>query len=705
MKRILLFLVCFLITAASQAETIRVPFQYLLPDGRDPMLRGQWDKISFPITVLDHQQANAIQLSLTLSHSGNIELANLWLNLGEKPLANIQLHPSGEPQQIKVTLPPELLSRYGNMMTISVRHQLPASLTMTEQRIDASEAVTEILASQSFYELDYRDTNSSPTLATLAGLIKSGQLHGQTLTIVNLLGDNPQAALTVASHLVQGWTLRSGSDQYQYAYDNLIGSDSGLSSNSSALSDSDKVQLVFGLPENLRHQHAIPDTMTDSIHGPFLAVFRQPETRQWRLIISGRNAAELLQASRYFATPDYILPPQAFTQISEQPLVRPMQMASQDHFRIGMFTQQKQFGDEPLMLPLMMPANMLVNQDENAQINLVLRHPKVDPGEAAMIIRVNGEYANSMPIRASFWRHTQHYRLTFPMRQLRPGLNTVSVELYGPEQRVTYNQGSSYMPFIAQIDSHSTLKLGAWVNYLAEYEHQLPPEQLLFLSANNGRDAQFTLHYEQDSTLSAVWQLLSHLTHQARQPMTDLLLTTTLQQVRPVNLTFDVGRENRGTESSVTDQTGVFNRLRQFLLHTMNADSTGEADSVDAGSVDADNRIQPAAFYQFSQSQPVLSMQGQADSMARLTTDINGWRNIFFSAMDEAALNEEMALYLSQEHPASSGSIELAVHRYQDDLQLARAGFIAYPYMLPLLLLLLILPLALLMHRSLEKTR
>lgn len=184
-----------------------------------------------------------------------------------------------------------------------------------------------------------------------------------------------------------------------------------------------------------------------------------------------------------------------------------------------------------------------------------------------MVIRVNGDYANSMPLRASRWRETQHYRLAFPMNQLRPGLNKVSVELYGPEQIDSYS--ATTVPFIAKIEGSSAIRLGAWVNYLTKFDHQLPADQLLFLADNNGSDSQVTLNFEQPSQLNAVWQLLSHLTHQARRPMNELLVTDNTSQQRPINLTFEVGNSAKATAPAGQESDGLLSYVRHNLLMTM----------------------------------------------------------------------------------------------------------------------------------------
>ncbi|MGR5062998.1 cellulose biosynthesis cyclic di-GMP-binding regulatory protein BcsB [Photobacterium sp. DNB22_13_2] len=688
MKRYLILICSLLFSTISIAQTVNVPLSFVLQEGQDATLRGQWDKISFPLTLLDSQEVTGIKISLSLVHSGNIDLAHLWVNLGNKPIANIQLQPNGESQQIVVNLSQALLKRYGNLMTISVRHQLPASLSLTEQRIEASEAVTEILAKQSFFELNFTEKNIESTLADFSALIMSGQLHDQPVQLVSHISDNSQAALSIASQLIQGWTLRSGSKSYEYQY---IAQQDRVTSNS-------QIQLLYGLPEQLATTNTLPSDYLAGIQGPFLALVKQSNSKKYVFVVSGRNEQELLEATAYFANPDFPLPNHKYAVVSRYQQSDKTQLQSKGKYTISQFTPQQEFGQEPLVLPVMMPANSLFSPDENAHINLVLAHPSVLPGEAAMVIRVNGDYANSMPLRASRWRETQHYRLAFPMNKLRPGLNKVSVELYGPEQIDSFN--ATTMPFIAEVEENSAIRFGAWVNYLTKFDHQLPADQLLFITDNNGRDTQITLNYSEPSQLAAVWQLLSHITLQARRPMTEILVTENTSQQRPVNLTFDVGNTDVNSLPIGNEKNDLFTSLRHSLLNTMANMQNGSSKQVTGG----ESTIAGASnFYQYRANQGGWQAKSQIDQLAKLTTASNGWRNIIFNADTEAALNQEIHIYLNQRVSHDHGEIELAFSDLAADKELARSGFIAYPYSLPLLLVLLLLPLTLLIHRQLEK--
>ncbi|KLV02525.1 hypothetical protein ABT58_03130 [Photobacterium aphoticum] len=674
--------------ATRGTKTVKVPLSVLLPQGRDTTLRGQWDKISFPLTILETQRANDIQITLSMTHSGQIDIANLWVSLGQKALATIQLQPNGAPQQVVISLTPELLARFGNILTIAVRHQLPNSLSLSEQRVEAAEAVTELLAEHSFFELSYTPTDAAPTLATAEALMRSGQMYNHAIQLVSLLPDTAPSDLTLAGMLVQGWTLRSGSDSYQYRFYSA--------ERTPTAGNRSQIQLIYGLQDALRQHTNLPDDYLNAINGPYMALHHHQG--HWQLILSGRNEQELLDAGRHFANPAQPLPQYSYGLISPQAVAQQPQVSSGSRYPVQLFTQQLHFGDEPLVLPLMMPANFLVNDGETSYVNLVLSHPKVTPGEAAMVLRVNGDYANSMPLRASYWRSKQHYRMNFPMTLLRPGLNNISIELYGPEQSHAMSQTGNIVPFTADIAATSAIQLGSWVNYLTQFEQQLPADQLLFITEKNGRDSQLTVDFAEDSELGDIWQLLSRLTLQAREPMTELLITDNDKQLRPFNLAFHVGTHSHsgtlGTMTTGNTATTTSNDLRQILLALM-ANSRHAEEEITAA--------QAQGFFQYPTSASPWSAGLSAEGFATLTTQKNGWRTINFSTANEASLQKEMAIYLSQPVQPTRGIIELTLPSREGDLQLLRAGFIAYPFSLPLLIFSLVLVLALILFRGLEK--
>ncbi len=688
MNKFIIFFISFLIASFASAETVQVPLTYLLQDSRDPVLRGQWDKLSFPLTILDTQQADSVRISLALKHSGNIDKATIWLNLGDKPLANIQLQPDSEQQQIVANLTPTLLAKYGNQLTLSVRHLLPPSLSMTQQRIAASEAITEILVEQSFFELAYSENAVKPTLASFAELIRSGQVYQHDIQLESLLTSNSDTSLSVASLLVQGWTLRSGSDKYRFSYHHP-------ESNPIAKHQPANVRLVYGTQSQLEARSMLPTQYLNAIQGPFLGLYKPVAQNDWILVVSGRSENEVVQAAQHFAIPSYELPKQLFALVSKHQPMNRKGLESNQSYQIGMLTRQQQFGDEPLMLPLMMPANIMVNKEETAQLNLLLTHPKVNPGEAAMVIRINGDYANSIPLRASLWRSAQHYRLTFPMDKLHSGLNTVSVELYGPEQVSYFDQGAAYQPFTASLSPTSAINLGAWVTYIPAGRQQISADELLIVAANNGKQSQLTLNYEQLSELSEIWQLISFISHKAHQPMLDLLLTTNKKQTKPINLVFTVGEQYPISEmASSPAKTGFINQTRQNLLSIMNNSGLPSSNTQTA--------LFSSQYFQYSNNPPFRNNESRETSLGVVSTKPgSNWSQIEFIAADSKQLTSNMEIYLSQQTIPAKGAIQLAIPSYGNDIQLARAGFINYPYSLPLFLLCLIFPLALLIQRSL----
>ncbi|WP_299017940.1 cellulose biosynthesis cyclic di-GMP-binding regulatory protein BcsB [uncultured Photobacterium sp.] len=671
----------------AQAEAVKVPLSFLLPDGRTPILRGQWDKISFPLRILNNQQAEKIRISLALKQSKNILQTTLRLNLGDKPLATIQLEPSRTQKKIIAELTPEHLVQYGNQLILSANHRLPPTLNVTQKRVEASEAATEILLDQSFFELTYSEKPYNQTLSGFTQLIKSGQIHEHSIKLESALPGYSDTSLSIASLLVQGWTLRSCSDKYQFSYHPIHTYQENTTPN---------VRLIYGTQTQLQTNPTIPSQYLREIRGPFLALYRDKKQNSWLFIVSGRDESEVVNAAQHFATPGYELPKQAFTLVGSHQPQQKSKLTSNRRYPIGHFSTQQQFGDEPLTLPLLMPANILVNKEETAQLNLLLKHPKIIPGEAAMVVRINGDYANSTPLRASYWRDSQHYRLTFPMDKLQPGLNTLSIELYGPTQKISLTEKLRYQPFTASISPESNLKLGAWVTYLPSHKERVNAKELLVMATDNGRQSQLTLNYPEPSTLPEVWQLISHVSLNARQPMPELLLTKEPLQSRPLNLSFNIGNAyQQALSANNMKEVSYINLARQYILSKMNNSELFLTDSQPSQPI--------SPFFQYDRNPVYSNHQTKiSDTFGIISVEEeSGWSEITFTATDNTQLKDKIDDYLNQPNLQHSGAIRQAMPNYQDDIQLVRAGFIYHPYLLPLLVFGLIVPLALFIHRRL----
>ncbi|QFI36792.1 cellulose biosynthesis cyclic di-GMP-binding regulatory protein BcsB [Moritella marina ATCC 15381] len=693
MKNFILILLGFILsftvfaeTKTTKSTTVKVPLTYIMPAERTAKLQGQWDKLTLPLIILENQNVEKMRLYLTLSHSEHVTNSTVWLHLNNSPLANIKLPPKKGTQQITVNLTPELLTQTNNQLTIAVHHQLPSSIDDARQNKEIS---TEIIAKQSFYELSYRKNNTQPTLANFMHLIQSGQANAKAINLDSLFTTNSDTSLSIASLLVQGWTLRSGSDKYKFNYQSSYNKLKHIKNNQLK----SKTQLIYGTKAQLKNHTGLPNKLINAITGPFIATSPYQSNNNV-LVISGINESDVKVAAQYFATANNLLPKQAHFLVTNLPTKISNKVVNEHQYHLNSLTSQQEFGPEPLVVPLIMPANFIVNQGEIAQLNLQLTHPKVTPGEAEMVLRVNGERINSMPLRASYWRTTQHYRLTFPMATLKAGMNHINIAVTGLNNTANLTQQLEYSPYILSLSPTSTLKLGAWVRYQLGNSHQVNANELLIITNDDGSNAQLSLNYPTTSGFTEIWQLISAITHQARQSMPALLLTTNSKQTRPVNLIFNLTNQPTITPTTNTQvERNIVDRLRTYLLNMMQQPHH---------ETNQDNNANARVLYKSPQTIDRGTPKIFASTVREHDT---GELKVYFQADGNTQMTNKIADFLASEsinkNAVNSALIMPEPSSFRDELQLLRAGLISHPYFMPLLILCLILPLGLLFQQRL----
>lgn len=685
-----LFLLNKTYAAKSNDSTVSIPMDFLLTDKNDIQLRGQWDAVSFPIPILEHQEASEIEIALSLSHSGNIDMANIWLSLGSKRLAAINLEPNGEMQQIKITLLPDHLEKYKNVMTLNVQHQLPRSLSLAEHRVDAAEAITNLVASESYIKIKYKAVDLQPTLSHIDNLIRSGQLHNTEIKLISFLADDDKMSLTNAGLFVQGWTLRSGTDRYNFQYHNYHQDTKGARK-----AIKDKFSIIYGLHSDLADKKLIPKNFINNINGPFIGTFKNKG--RWTLVVSGKNKKELLDASRFFSHPQIRLPQQPYSIVSLSDYPRSTTISRNTKYPLTSFIQQKQFGTQPLTIPLRMPTNFLVNKDELSHINLMLTHPKVMPGEAAMVLRVNGKFANSMPLRSSYWRTNQHYRLSFPMDMLEGGVNEISLELYGPEQPSSLDAYPALpsRPFIAEIGTSSTIAFGGWVNYIKNSQKKISINQLLFLTMDNGKYTQINIANNTQEINQSIWMLLAHLTDRAKHPLSEISITKSSVQTKPFMVNFNIEQENITNNSLPIKNQTVVDEVRNTLIYNM----IERPHQIENSEIYSENQF---VFNQTDNYWPSQSVS--SDSFSELITIRNGGKIINFNAQNDREMFDKFSSYLNDDTSKIDGEIEVAISDLKSDNALIKSIFILYPYSMAAFIFFLLICFTFVLNSNLRRT-
>jgi len=513
-------LFCLLLSSHAIAEKkVTVPLTYATDHQGDIVMRGQSQMINLPISILDGQKVEKIQLSLAVFNNNEVDKSLLWISNGNRLLANIELKQRSQYQQLDISIPPELISKRKSSLNLRIQHisNDPAHI------VNATALSTVINASQSNYSLTYIEKRSleSQTLLSFNEMIRSGQGHGMPVNLMSLVEDNQELSMGIAASLVQGWTLKSGSEDYQFDYQKSPISSIKITSPT----------IVYGTREHLLNAGWIDLETHNSISGPYLKTGKNPKGIEWLLVISGNSLMEVKRASQVFANNIRRMPGRSSIVIKVDDVIKDEELKSAEKYFISEFTDQKELTDSPLELSLVMPSNILFSRDDHAKLNLLLQHSRVSPGEGSMILRVNGRYANSLPLRSSYWRETQHYRINIPMRDFKPGINQVSVQIYGPVD--ARNQQRRFNVFMSE---KSNVQLSSWVTFIPTEDHNVSPIDFLAMADERGKKTQVTIDSNNKEQRKKLWRLLSHVSLHSHKVMPDLLITNDEKQRRQLHI-------------------------------------------------------------------------------------------------------------------------------------------------------------------------
>ncbi|MGF1766888.1 cellulose biosynthesis cyclic di-GMP-binding regulatory protein BcsB [Enterovibrio makurazakiensis] len=516
-KFIIAFLLLF--ACAVQAEkTVKVPLTYAMDTKEDIVLRGQSQIMPIPISILDGQEVENVRLSLAIYNNNIVDSTVLWLAAGNRSLANIEVKQRHQFQYIEATFPAGLLSKENPSLNLRIQH-LSNDPNLV---IDTTGLNTTINVKASFYELNYQEsgTVNQKTLASFEEMMRSGQHHDAPIHMISAITDS-DLSLSLAAYLVQGWTLKSGSEDYQFDY--RMESKYGERRLGPV--------IVYGTSDALLNAGWVDQETHKAVSGPYLGIGDSTKGDEWLLIISGKNEREVKRAAKVFANNMRRFPERGSMVVVNEDNVIDRSLKSEATYLMSEFTEQTDLTDSPLELDLVMPSNILFSDEDNAKINLLLSHSRVAPGAGSMILRVNGEYANSLPLRSSYWRDSQHYRLNIPMRKFSPGINRVSVEIYGPVD--VQNQDRRFAVYMSE---KSNLRLSSWVKFIPTEGHKVSAHDFFAIADDCGKQAQISVDKKDPVQLANLWRLLSYVSHRTHKAMPGLMITGETEQRRPFHI-------------------------------------------------------------------------------------------------------------------------------------------------------------------------
>ncbi|GGB41316.1 cellulose synthase BcsB subunit [Roseibium aquae] len=387
---------------------------YIVPD-QQLQLRGEIDRRSWSV-VLTRAQA-ASPASLTLGYQNSVfvapEFSELSLSVNGEPILRETISSPDTPRNLRAEIPAGLLQAGRNTFDLSARqrHRTDCSVESTFQ------LWTDIKTADSFLSFEDPAANRFGEIADLAaigndpqglteivivapGLDEAGYRDAlfQLTQTIALIIDMPRPSVSVTSSpkgTPAELTVYFGTDAQLAPFEELSGSLGSAPSAGFVDSPSDGRQFLLVTGGTL----AELEEAVNRIGAVAAQVNDDREAGSLRTQNRFAPAPPLIETARRFALSDVGIPTQEFSG--------------------RLFRAQFEFG---------LPADFYADAYGYFQILLDAAYaPSVRPG-SALSIYVNGNIAANVPINQVGGSIMNKFPVSVPMRNARPGLNTVTIE-------------------------------------------------------------------------------------------------------------------------------------------------------------------------------------------------------------------------------------------------------------------------------------
>ncbi|NLS13000.1 cellulose biosynthesis cyclic di-GMP-binding regulatory protein BcsB [Vibrio sp. SM6] len=560
----------------SSAWALTVPLNFASGIDAQTVLRGESQSVDIPFELLKNEAIENLELTLAVYNNNPILSSQLWLFQAGLPLAQVELEQVDRYQYINMVVPKSVFSEPNAVLTVQIKHTVPSGA----EWLDSSQLVTTISNTDSFYRLTSEQSTMplGNTLANFEKMLRNGYFHRHTVHLQSVGDNTAPTSLSHAAMLVQGLTLRAGFELSSLHYN------SALTEHVASMKQNDEnktkaqlstLTLWFGTKAALIENNRLSQAAAAAITGPYIGLHPDSEFESYQLVISGNNETQLAQAIHFFSSHHSSLPNQTYTTSMPMKTIATRYVEPTISYPMAYFTSQQNLTGVPLNFQVHIPANTVMDSSAIAKMNLLLTHPKVQPGDGNLVIRVGGEYASSVRLRSSIWREQQHYRLNISMAHFRPGLNDITIEVFGPAQN-----DESLNAFPVLMAEQSNLVLAPWLNYVPTEGHNVTAHDFLALSDQFGANAQIIVDSSAADQQQLLWHILANVALQTEQPLTQLLISDNRQIERPFSLDLTAHKTPLFPthDESVKSQTHLI-AIRQALFDIISTTNGAQSSS------------------------------------------------------------------------------------------------------------------------------
>lgn len=428
-------------------------------------LHGNTEKMELFLPLAETRQIEDATLSLRMVNSIALQASRSFMvvRFNETTLAQVPFNPSQPISDARVRLPAELWRGGFNKLTLEVTQHY------TDRCEDATapELWTELDLYHSQLELSHHSVDRKLTLSDLSSLFSPG-VGGYTkaLLVTAPTADGgvstgkvyrealPLAAQALAlrrqyaSLELQHQTWQSEWLEYEQRVEGM--QNVQLTDALPYLSEKDAApfHVLLGTRDELRS--LLPETQIASINGPHLQLQEIAEIRNARgellvpggirLLVSGNNEAEVLDAARLLTEMDDRLNPvPQITLLGRQLGNEALPRASSQFLHPGKSysfaalgagtTSYQNLGRNRMRVNLPLPADYYAVESDQVELQLDFGYGAGMGAGAVMNVHLNGEYVHGLLLNQPNGAAFRGYRIQLPVRKMNPGMNTLDFDI------------------------------------------------------------------------------------------------------------------------------------------------------------------------------------------------------------------------------------------------------------------------------------
>ena len=495
-------------------------------------LTGASSARSISIALSAREQVRQAVLHLVVSNSIALltDRSELAVRVNDRTIAQLQLSSRQPETTADIRVPAQLLKPGYNVLTFAVAQHA------TENCEDPSspELWTEIDTSASTLQMQTALEPLTPTLADLSALIDPKQWADRAWTIVAASHPSDDSQLAQGSLVAQGVALRL---RYLSATPRVLDAQHGNGAGFlpglalAPLANTDVV--LIGTRDALRGY--LDEATRGHIDGAFLGVYPKPDdARRFVLVVSGRNEQEVQRAARVFAHSELPLPRRSelvvhgFDETAAAPWSAGKTITGDTPhaFRDLGFASRTLHAGDAADIEVRLPADIYAPEDAKVSLDMNFTEGAKMRGDSVLNILVNGRFEQVIALDQSQGAVIRHYRISIPLRDFRPGLNTVSLRpILVPlvTERCALRQTDNLEVTVFD-DSTLTLPPASHFAALPDLK-RFADSGFPYTTHPDGGDLAMQVAARDDDTIAAAWALMGRLAQSQSAPLTNAALT------------------------------------------------------------------------------------------------------------------------------------------------------------------------------------